>query len=58
MYHYELSKSTLDVWGEEQDARYARQRKLTEIATLLQILHDTRAQQERHVENDEGDHND
>ncbi len=58
MYHYDLGRSTLEIWGEAQDVQAARRKKLTEVATLLQILHDTRARQERDVDNDEGDNND
>lgn len=38
MYHRELGKSTLDIWGEEQDAAKTRAAGLSKIATTLVTL--------------------
>ena len=38
MYHTEHGKTTLEMWGEEQDAAKDRKRELTNIATALVAL--------------------
>lgn len=38
MYHTEHGKTTLEMWGEEQDATKNRKRELTNVATVLVAL--------------------
>ena len=38
MYHSELGKSTLEIWGEEQDAAKGRRIQLSKMATALVAL--------------------
>ena len=38
MYHHDLGKSTLELWGEERDATESRRKALAKCASVLKLL--------------------